>query len=476
MFDAHLAFRARLEPRATALITNLRQVSYADFDADVTRVAAALLGLGLRPGPVVALRIGHGYLQYLALMALGRIGVASSVGYDYGADLNLTDLPAGDDGELAGKPAVRLPPGWLDDVLAAPARPLPRPDVDPDALGRVLLSSGTTRKPRRIGLTWRRIEAGIHGAITVYAHGRKGVWIPLTSPESMLGHSQVLSAFSLGAAVLNGVAIPDLPPRLEGLEPGILSLTPSHLRQLLSRLPADFSPRPGWMITAAGSVLPLSVAREARLRITPDVRIIYGATEAGLSAIGPASGLETAPALLGWTPPGAESEVVDEDGRPVPDGEQGELRVRGERVVAGYLDDPEATVERFRDGWFYTRDLVRRLPDGRLVMDGRVDDRMNLGGQKILPSMLEETVFECPGVQDCAAFAVPDPEGFDQAWLAVVVAPDFERESLVRHLARTPDAPAPRFAWIDEIPRNAMGKVERTKLRDAVLALTRGGA
>ncbi|MBW8813031.1 MAG: acyl--CoA ligase [Caulobacterales bacterium] len=476
MFDAHLAYRARLEPRTTALITNLRRVSYAEFDADVSRVAAALLDLGLRPGPVAALRIGHGYLQYLALMALGRIGVCSSVGYDHGADLNLTDLPPGDEGELAGKPALRLPRGWLEEVLAAPVRDLPRPDVDPDALGRVLLSSGTTRKPRRVGLTWRRIEAGIHGAVTVYAHRHKGVWIPLTSPESMLGHSQVLSAFSLGAAVLNGVAIPDLPPLLEALEPGILSLTPSHLRQLLTHLPEDFSPRPGWMITAAGTVLPLGVAREARLRITPDVRIIYGATEAGLSATGPASGLETAPNLLGWVPPGAEAEVVDDDGQPVPDGQQGELRVRGERTVSGYLDDPDGTAERFRGGWFYTRDLVRRLPDGRLVIDGRVDDRMNLSGLKILPTVLENPASECPGVLDVAAFAVPDPQGFDHAWLAVVAAPDFERESLLRHLARYRDVPTPHFAWIDEIPRNAMGKVERAKLSDAVLALTRGGA
>jgi acyl-coenzyme A synthetase/AMP-(fatty) acid ligase len=65
---------------------------------------------------------------------------------------------------------------------------------------------------------------------------------------------------------------------------------------------------------------------------------------------------------------------------------------------------------------------------------------------------------------------VPDAQGLDQCWLAVVAAPDFERDSLARHLTGYGGLPANRFAWIDEIPRNAMGKVERAKLRDALMA------
>jgi acyl-CoA synthetase (AMP-forming)/AMP-acid ligase II len=142
-------------------------------------------------------------------------------------------------------------------------------------------------------------------------------------------------------------------------------------------------------------------------------------------------------------------------------------------VVAGYIGEPEATAERFRDGWFYTNDVGRRLPDGRIVLEGRADERMNLGGGKFMPGVLEAAALECAGVRDCAAFAAPDEAGLDVCWLAVVADPAFDRAGLVPHLARYPNLPPPKFAWIDAIPRNAMGKVERTKLRDLLLAAIR---
>ena len=108
---------------------------------------------------------------------------------------------------------------------------------------------------------------------------------------------------------------------------------------------------------------------------------------------------------------------------------------------------------------------------GRLVLEGRVDDRMNLGGFKFMPAALETPALECPGVIDCAAFAAPGARGIDHCWLAVVATPGFDRESLAAHLAGYRGLPSNRFAWIDEIPRNAMGKVERAKLRDALMAV-----
>lgn len=473
MFDAHLSFRARQQPRATAVVTPQGDISYEAFDADVSRFAQGLLDLGVTPGQVVSIRLSGAYLPNLALMALGRIGVASSPAHDPGADLRLTDAAPAPDAKVR---QLHLTREWLAKTLSGPPPRLPRPNVDPLAIGRVMLSSGTTGAPRRVGLTWRRIELGNYVALSVYGHGRRGVWIPLTGPDSMMGHSQILAAWTVGAAVLTGAAPQDLPAYMERLEPGVVAATPKHLREALAVLPPDYAPRPGWLATTGGSVLPLPLAREVRQKLASDLRILYGATEVGLSLTGDAAGLETAPDLLGWPAPGAELQVVGDDGNPVPDGEQGELLIRGERMAAGYLDDPEGTAERFGDGWFRTRDLVRRLPDGRFVMDGRIDDRMNLGGVKFMPQRLETPALDCPGVRDAAAFAVPDDRGVDQVWLAVSAAPGFDRDSLVAHLAKTPGLPPLRFAWIDEIPRNAMGKVERGKLRDALLAATQRGA
>lgn len=108
-------------------------------------------------------------------------------------------------------------------------------------------------------------------------------------------------------------------------------------------------------------------------------------------------------------------------------------------------------------------------------MEGRIDDRMTLASGKFMPGLLEAPALECPGVIDCAAVAVPGPDGIDQCWLAVVTAPDFNRDSLANHLAAYPGLPENRFAWTDEIPRNPMGKTDRLKLRDALLAALGAG-
>ncbi|HEY0648715.1 class I adenylate-forming enzyme family protein [Phenylobacterium sp.] len=455
MFDGFIRDKAHWTPRAPAVVLPSGPISYARFDADINRLGGRLADLGIGPATgVVAIALESPYLRLAALCALARLGVASATAADPGADLRLTDRVIG------------------PSVLAAPPRPLPALELEPDAIGRVMLSSGTTAVPKRVGMSWRRIEIGNFATLRTYGAGRTGTYIPITGVDTLLGFGQAVCAWSSGGAVAAGFTLSDLPAGLETLPPGVVGLTPRQLRALIDILPAGFRAQPQWRLCVAGALLPLPLAREAMARLTPDVRIIYGSTECSLIAVGHAMGLEDHPGQVGITPAGARVELVDDHGRTVPEGETGEIRIASERMTLGYLGDPAATAERFRDGWFHTRDLGRRLPDGRLVLEGRADDRLNLiGGAKVMPQQVEAAAFACEGVLDCAAFAVPDAaDGFDRCWLAVVAAPGFDRDGLAAHLARRPDLPAPGLAWIDEIPRNAMGKVERSKLRDLLLA------
>ncbi|ODT88485.1 class I adenylate-forming enzyme family protein [Phenylobacterium sp. SCN 70-31] len=472
MFDGFIRDNASWTPRAPAVITPWGRYSYTTFDADIDRVARALADRGIGPGAgVVAVAIAQPYLQLVAIAALARLGVCGAPGRDYGADLRLTDLDDLD----AGPPVLRLFPDEAAAILAAEPRRLPQLELDPEDLGQVIPSSGTTRTPRRVGLSWRRIEVGNYANLRSYAAGKAGTWAPVTGVESMLGFSMTVGAWSVGAAVAWGFRIGDIPLLMEQLEPGIIGMTPRQLRELLSILPAGFQPRPDWRVCAAGSLLPAASAREARLRLTPDVRIVYGSTEASLLAVGHAADLEEHPGIVGRTPSGSILEIVGEDGRPVRDGEPGEFRITGERMSQGYLGDPEASAERFRDGWFHTRDVGRRLPDGRLILEGRMDERLDLGGFKFMPQELEQAAFACAGVVDCAAFAAEDAEGITRCWLATVSEPGFDRGRLAQHLAAWPDLPEIHLAWIDAIPRNAMGKIERDVLRERLLAALRGG-
>jgi malonyl-CoA/methylmalonyl-CoA synthetase len=291
--------------------------------------------------------------------------------------------------------------------------------------------------------------------------------------DAMMGLTMAMCAWAVGAPVTQAFTPEQLPAWLETQAPGLVAMTPMHLQRLLAALPPGFQPQPGWRLVVGGAVLPPGVAREARLRLTPDIRTIYGSTEGGNSGLGYAAGLDDAPGQVGIVPSGAIVAIVDDQGRPLPDGDSGEVRIRGERVIQGYLGDPAASAERFRDGWFLTNDVGRRLPDGRIVLEGRLDDRMIVDGVKFMPQTLESAALACQGVVDCAAFAVPSADGIDRCWLAIAAQPGFDRDRLAVHLGAYDNLPPRRFAWIEEIPRNAMGKVDRNLLRSAVLAAQR---
>ncbi|MDZ4375344.1 MAG: class I adenylate-forming enzyme family protein [Phenylobacterium sp.] len=467
MLDAHLAFQAKTRPRALAMLTPRRRATYAEFDADVNRYAVAFRRLEITPERgIVAVHGSAAYRHHVMLMALARLGVATTATADVRADLRLSDRP-----EAKGANLQILDANWIAEVEAADVVEVPSAPRDPDGLARVLLSSGTTGEAKRVPLSWRRMEISALSALNAYASGRLGVWSIRTGIDSSLGYSMATLAWSMGAAVAVDYAPQDLPLLLERQPVGLLGLTPMHLREMLRRLPAGFELKPDWRIVVTGALLPAPIAREARRRISPDIHVIYGSTETGRAMVGPAIHLEETPGAVGWPVPGVSVELVDAGGAAVPDGEQGEVRIRSDRNAGRYLDDPEASARAFRDGWFYPGDLARRLPGGLIVIDGRADERMNLGGRKLLPNLLEQALLEHPSVRDAAAFAIPGPDGVEQCWMAVVADANVSRDALVQRLSGSGvRAPSVRFAWAEEIPRNAMGKIDRKALRAQTLA------
>jgi acyl-coenzyme A synthetase/AMP-(fatty) acid ligase len=468
MFDAYIGFQARVQPHAAALISPNRWSTYAELDAEVDRFAAGLRALGVTPARgVVALPIRDAYLKHVLFAALARLGVVSSPADDPAADLYLSDWnPSAEPGRL------HLSPDWIAATRSAEAQPVKPVRGPQDGVVRVMLSSGTTRTARRVARTWRQIEDNSRTAALTYLARKGGRWAAVTGLDTGLGQAMALAAWACGAAVVTDVTLEWLAGELDVLQPSIIGLSPIQLRNLLTWLPPGFAPPSGLRLVLTGAVLSQAVALEARLRLSPDILISYGATECGSTTMGSATLLETDAGAAGYPVPDARVEVVDARGQPLPTGEQGEIRIITQRMSAGYVDDPAATAAAFRDGGFYPGDVGRLRPDGLLVIEGRTDDRMNLGGRKFLPNLMEEVALACPGVVDAAAFAVPDTRGIDFCWLAVVPGKDFQRERLADLIQAQGQAlPPVRFAFTEAIPRNDAGKVQRDRLRRDTMAV-----
>ncbi|MBL8772433.1 MAG: acyl--CoA ligase [Phenylobacterium sp.] len=470
MFEGCLAYHARMRPRAPALILPTRRVGYAELDADVNRYASGLreLGLGAASG-IVASETSSRYRHYVMALALERLAVAATPWADRRADLRLSPRP-----RAGAARRIVLDAAWTAAVEAGSGDPVAPAARDPDAIGRVQLTSGSTGRPRRVGRSWRTLAHRAAEAIALFGHSRPGPWVIRTGLESGLGQALSAGAWATGAPVAADLRARDLVRLFETEADGLVGLTPLQLRELLVALPADHPGAPTWRFLVTGGALAPATARQARLRLSPDVHIVYGASETGRVAVGPASRLETEPGWVGWPAPGVTVEVVGPDGAPLPVGEVGEVRVAGPASANRYLDEGDPSAASFRDGFVYPGDLGRFLPDGGLVLEGRADDRINIDGVKLWPGPIEAAALEHPAVRDAACFAVPAEGGPDEVWLALVADAEVGREAMGAFLrGKGVRLPVLRFAWTESLPRGEMGKVDRAALRTQTLAALR---
>ncbi len=484
MFDRYVAHRALKMPHAIAVSSSSGDRSFARLDGDVGRFAAAL---DREPRPVLAcVRIADPYVHFLVLLALARLGIAmTSIGAGrdaglvdlLGPDLVVADGPAPAEPWASGLRWLHVTQAWVDEALRAhegiPART--RPDPDPDALAMLMTSSGTTGTPKKVALSWAQLESRVVQACLAISGSLARVICPLEPGSG--GFFAALPTWHGGGTMV--FASPDpavLAAALPSLRPTGLVLAPIQMQLILAALPAGALPLPELWVTMVGSHTPAALSRAVRLRLTGQIHVNYGSTEAGAVSSAPLAVLGDDPAAVGFVAPWASVQVVDEDHAPLPPGTLGQIRMAGRDVVSAYLDAPEVTAERFHDGWFYPGDLGTLGADGALRVEGRSDDVMNFGGEKMLPRAMEDAAMSCPGVRDAAAFSLPDAAGLPAPWLAIVRDGTLDPAALDRALcAALPTLPPIRVAWTDVVPRNARGKVERDALRRAAAALPMPG-
>ncbi len=461
-----IVFYSRLNPDAPAIVAGGRQVSYARFASDIEKVTRALAAEALPAGARVAVDVQQAYRAWLVLIALARMGMPT-------ASADLSELPhVGATVFISDRPAPELPPGvqllalsteWFGRMPESlpPYRESPQ---DPRELCRVVLSSGTTGVPKRVGITHQQLQLRCMFVEHSYAVGQSARFLTGVGVSTVGGFVFPMATWYSGGAVV--LAGDNYAQAMQ--DDGVTAFfsSPTRIAQLLHQLPADSPVFPGLTVYTGGAPLSVALNRQIRQRLTPNLYIIYGATEVATVTMARAERALDQPGYVGHCVPYSRLEVVDSNDKPVPAGEEGILRVRGGGMPTGYLEDAEATSTAFQGGWFYPGDTGRLDKSGALQVVGRVTEVANLGGVKIAPSAVDEALEGYPGVVDLAAFSVPGPNT-DKLWLAVVAPDGFDQEGLLRRYAAAfPKYPALHVIRMSNIPRNEMGKAMRARLRE----------
>jgi fatty-acyl-CoA synthase len=249
------------------------------------------------------------------------------------------------------------------------------------------------------------------------------------------------------------------------------ALVPTMLHRLLALPEAvrrRYDTRSLRAIFCGGAPLSGELARRVIGELGHVLYNFYGATETGLNTIATSDELLRSPGTIGHGIEGNEIRILDEDGRPVPEGQTGELFVRNAMLVAGYHADEEATRKSMREGFFSVGDLAHRDENGLYHLDGRKRDMIITGGVNVYPAEVEEVLHRHPQVSEAAVVGMRDDEWGERV-CAFVVAREGgldERDLIAfarRHLAG-PKVPR-EVRLIDELPKNPTGKVLKRELR-----------
>jgi malonyl-CoA/methylmalonyl-CoA synthetase len=342
-----------------------------------------------------------------------------------------------------------------------------------DDLAAILYTSGTTGRSKGAMLTHRNLATNALALVDMWGLGPRdvllhalpifhihGLFVALNT--ALLNASEVIFTHKFDVAEVRRL----LPHAT------IMMCVPTFYSRLLADPAFGAADCRAVRLFISGSA-PLTAAAFWAFEERTGHRILerYGMSEAGMIASNPLHGLRVA-GTVGFPLPGIEIRVTSA-GAICPPGEPGRVEVRGPNVFKGYWRMPEKTAEEFRDGgWFSTGDVGFLSGDGRLTLSGRSKDLIIVGGFNVYPKEIEEILDAVPEIAESAVVGAPHPDMGEGvvAFLAPATggaaAPPLAGERLAAIVERLARFKRPRkFIWLDALPRNAMGKVQKQELR-----------
>jgi acyl-CoA synthetase (AMP-forming)/AMP-acid ligase II len=513
IFHDILARRAAAHPDREALVDHRHRVSYRELLDRVDRTAAALQSLGVGPGDVVTIQLPNWVEFAYVFFACERIGaIANPIGPDFRSreveyivrfsesraficpatfkGFDYVEMVSSLRPKLTGLKTVLVLGGGgdadadtvsLDDLIYGPTPPPPLKPyrMAPDAIMRMAFTSGTTGNPKGVTHSFETTLPAaeiLNGAMNVTEREVFLIYLPL---GLNWGYLTLLQSIMAGArAVLldrfSGRAALELIDR-EGVT--FIPSAPASLIAMLNDAELErFSLRSLRVVITGGASCPIETIRAFRRRIPCTLIELYGMLETGFHTFTRfGDDPEVVAGSIGREAPRMQLRLIDEHGRDVPLGAEGEIAAKGPSVHLGYYKNPTANAELFTaDGWFRTGDLGVRDPAGNVRIVGRLKEMINRGGKKFFPREVEEILYTHPSVLHAAIVGVPDPRLGERSCLCVIPRPGKavslpEMVEFLRDGVATYKLPE-ELEIFDEFPFTPTGKIQRHALTRQVLA------
>ena len=472
-----ILFQCRRQPPVAAICVpgpGIGLISYRRLEQFVHNISRSLNTLNLPPKSIVAVNIQDVIFHVAVLLALTRLGMVTvSLREDQHSMPIKTDALIAD----PALPLINMERVVLADLSwtegdGRPLEPHLLPQTHEDDLCRIILTSGTTSTPKAVAISHKLLASRVARHLTVFGNrfgncSRIYCDVPLSSSLGFQFLIYVL--WRGGTAFFPGKDFATTLPAIEQYKVQCVVGSPGGFENLLRWYDVAAAYQSNFEVAlCAGDVLSRPLSDRLRARICSHLVTFYGSTEASMSATAHAHEIADVPRAVGFVTPDVTIQIVDTAGIILSPDQEGYVRLKSKFAVDRYFGNPEESSTVFRDGWFYPGDLGRLSSDGLLVISGREQSVLNLGGDKISPEAIELTLSQFNGVIEAAVFAAPNEYGNNEIRAAIVGQGPLDEQVLKGYCAaRIPRQFVPtKFYFIESLPHNEMGKLDRSRLHD----------
>ena len=463
--------------------------TFAEFNERVRRVHTLMNEVGVSRGERVAILAFNSVAfveLYCGVSAAGRVQVPLNFRWaqpelayalaDSGARVLITDRDPGPLADLVER-VIRIDLGEYETLLAGLAgTPFDEQSVNEHDLAGLFYTGGTTGASKGVMLTHRNLIANaIHMQMT-NPHVEGDVDLVMAPLFHAAGSVSLLQDIYAGVCQVivpafdPGVVLDLIERERVTVTLGVPTMVAATVDEQLAR-PRDVTRFRSY--AHGGSPIALEVVRRGRVAF-PDTEFVhlYGATEAAPLV----TGLRHEELLLdsereksaGPAVVGVEVVIRDSNGTPIPDGEPGEVTIRGNNIMIGYWNKPEQTAAALRDGWYWSGDLGRVDTDGYVYLLDRSKDMIISGGENVYCTEVEDALYSHPAVLEATVFGIPDDRWGEAVHAVVVLRTEVSADLLIAHCRdRIAGYKVPRSVSFqtDPLPKSGPGKVLKRELR-----------